>query len=61
MSDEVGEERLGPAIERQQKAGRRVAKGFVADDEPHRVVHDLVTRVSTWPGVAALLWQRLAA
>jgi 2-polyprenyl-6-methoxyphenol hydroxylase-like FAD-dependent oxidoreductase len=55
------EKRLKPAIERQQEAGRRMAKWFVPDDEAHRVVRDLVTRVSTWPGVAGLLRRRMAA
>jgi 2-polyprenyl-6-methoxyphenol hydroxylase-like FAD-dependent oxidoreductase len=55
------EERVKPAIERQQEAGRRIAKWFVPDDEPHRIFRDLVTRASTWPGVARLLRRRMAA
>ncbi|MBI4484898.1 MAG: FAD-dependent monooxygenase [Acidobacteria bacterium] len=55
------EERLKPTIERQQQAGRRMAKWFVPEDEPHRIVRDLVTRMSTWPGVAELLRRRMAA
>jgi 2-polyprenyl-6-methoxyphenol hydroxylase-like FAD-dependent oxidoreductase len=55
------EKRLKPAVERQQQAGRRMAKWFVPDDEPHRVIRDLVTRASTWPGVAGLLRRRMAA
>lgn len=55
------EERLKPTIERQQQAGRRMAKWFVPEDQPHRLVRDLVTRMSTWPGVAGLLRRRMAA
>lgn len=55
------EERLKPTIELQQEAGRRIAKWFVPDDEPHRIVRDLVTRMATWPGVSALLRRRMAA
>jgi 2-polyprenyl-6-methoxyphenol hydroxylase-like FAD-dependent oxidoreductase len=55
------EERLKPAIERQQAAGRRIAKWFVPDDTPHRIVRDLATRMSTWPGIAGLLRSRMAA
>lgn len=55
------EERLKPAIERQQEAGRRLAKWCVPDDEPYRILRDLVTRMSTWPGVAGLLRRRMAA
>ena len=55
------EERLKPTIERQQQAGRRMARWFVPEDEPHRIVRDLVTRMSTWPGVAGLLRRRMAA
>ncbi|MGH8224152.1 MAG: FAD-dependent monooxygenase [Woeseiaceae bacterium] len=55
------EERLKPTIERQQEAGRRIAKWFVPDDEPHRIVRDLVTRMATWPSVSGLLRRRMAA
>jgi flavin-dependent dehydrogenase len=34
---------------------------FVPEDEPHRSLRDLVTRMSTWPGVAGLLRRRMAA
>lgn len=55
------EERLKPVIERQQEAGRRIAKWFVPEDQPHLILRDLVTRISTWPGVAGLLRRRMAA
>ena len=55
------EERLKPAIERQQEAGRRIAKWFVPEDTPHRIVRDLATRMSAWPGVAGLIKARMAA
>ena len=54
------EKRLKPAIDRQQAAGRRMAKWFVPDDEAHRVVRDALMRMSTWPGVAGLLRRRMA-
>lgn len=55
------EERLKPAIERQQEAGRRIAKWFVPDDTHHRIVRDLATRMSTWPGIAGVVRRRMAA
>jgi len=55
------EGRLKPAIERQQAAGRRIAKWFVPDDTPHRIVRDLATRMSTWPGIAGVVRRRMAA
>lgn len=55
------EQRLKPAIERQQKAGRRIAKWFVPDDELHLIVRDTVMRVSTWPLVAPVIRRRMSA
>ena len=55
------EERLKPAIERQQEAGRRIAKWFVPDDPLHRIVRDLATRLCTRPGIAGVVRRRMAA
>lgn len=55
------ERRVKPAIEHQQEAGRRIAKWFVPEDETHLILRDLITRMSTWPGVAGLLRRRMAA
>jgi 2-polyprenyl-6-methoxyphenol hydroxylase-like FAD-dependent oxidoreductase len=54
------EQRLKPTSERQQEAGRRTAKWFVPDDEPHRIVRDLVKRMATWPGVSEPLRRWMA-
>lgn len=55
------EQRLRPAIERQQRAAQRMARWFVPDDERHLVVRDLITRAAAWPVVAAVLRRRMAA
>jgi 2-polyprenyl-6-methoxyphenol hydroxylase-like FAD-dependent oxidoreductase len=55
------EQRLKPAIERQQRAARRIAKWFVPDNELRLMIRDLVTRVSVWPLVAPVLRRRMAA
>jgi 2-polyprenyl-6-methoxyphenol hydroxylase-like FAD-dependent oxidoreductase len=55
------EQRLRPAIDRQQRAARRIAKWFVPRDALHLLLRDIATRASTWPPLAALLRQRMAA
>lgn len=55
------ERRLKPAIERQQRAGRRIAKWFVPEDRPHLALRNLALRTSIWPGVSAVLRRRMAA
>jgi len=54
------ERRLRPAIERQQRAGERMAKWFVPDTERRLAVRDAITRISAWPPVAAVLRRRMA-
>jgi 2-polyprenyl-6-methoxyphenol hydroxylase-like FAD-dependent oxidoreductase len=55
------EQRLRPAITRQQNAARRIAKWFVPDSEFRLIVRDLATRLSTWSVVAPILRRRMAA
>ena len=55
------ERRLKPAIERQQAAGQRLAKWFVPADAFRLRIRNLVTEMSAWPVVAAVLRHRMAA
>jgi 2-polyprenyl-6-methoxyphenol hydroxylase-like FAD-dependent oxidoreductase len=55
------ESRLRPAIERQQRAGRRLAKWFVPESDFGIAVRDVITRASVWPGVASILRNRMTA
>lgn len=55
------EERLRPLIDRQQRAGRRLAKWFVPEGRVGLMVRDLATRAAAWPLVAPVLRRQLAA
>jgi 2-polyprenyl-6-methoxyphenol hydroxylase-like FAD-dependent oxidoreductase len=55
------ERRVRPVIERQQAAGRTMAKWFVPRDRVHRIARDAIVRVSSWPFVAPVLRQQIAA
>jgi 2-polyprenyl-6-methoxyphenol hydroxylase-like FAD-dependent oxidoreductase len=54
------EEKVKPAIEKQQRAGRRMAGWFVPDNQVRLVINDLLTRMVEWP-VAWRLLRRLMA
>jgi 2-polyprenyl-6-methoxyphenol hydroxylase-like FAD-dependent oxidoreductase len=43
------ESRLKPAVERRQKAGRRLARWFVPDDRAHLLARDVAMRLATGP------------
>jgi hypothetical protein len=55
------EERLKPAIERQQNAVARIATWLVPDDELHLLVRNALARVSMWRVIAPILRRRLTA
>ncbi len=52
--------RLRPAIERQQRAGRGIARWFVPDSGWRLAIRDLVLRASCWPVAAQLLQRQIA-
>ena len=54
------EERLRPMIDRQQRAGRRMAKWFVPENHLALMARDLATRAAVWPCVTPLLRHQLA-
>ena len=55
------EARVKPAIVRQQRAGRRMARWFVPSGPISLALRNLVMRASSWPVVAAVLRRRMAA
>jgi 2-polyprenyl-6-methoxyphenol hydroxylase-like FAD-dependent oxidoreductase len=55
------EARLRPVINRQQRAGRRMAKWFIPEGRLGLIVRDWATRAAAWPLVAPLLRRQLAA
>ncbi len=52
--------RVRPSIEKKQKAGRRLARWFVPDNEVQLVIRDTVTRMAEWPIAWRLLKRVLA-
>jgi 2-polyprenyl-6-methoxyphenol hydroxylase-like FAD-dependent oxidoreductase len=54
------EERLRPLIDRQQRAGRRMAKWFVPENHVALMARDVATRAAVWPLVTPLLRRQLA-
>jgi 2-polyprenyl-6-methoxyphenol hydroxylase-like FAD-dependent oxidoreductase len=55
------ERQLKPAIMRKQRAGRRMAKWFVPENQWQLALRDLSARMSTWPVMRPLLRSRLGA
>jgi 2-polyprenyl-6-methoxyphenol hydroxylase-like FAD-dependent oxidoreductase len=55
------EQRMKPAIERQQRAGRRMASWLVPPDAARLTIRNLITQTSTWPLVASVIRSRMAA
>jgi 2-polyprenyl-6-methoxyphenol hydroxylase-like FAD-dependent oxidoreductase len=55
------EARLRPVINRQQRAGRRMATWFVPEGRLGLIVRDWATRAAAWPLVAPFLRRQLAA
>lgn len=55
------EQRLRPLIDRQQRAGRRMAKWFVPESRLGLMARDLATRAAVWPLVAPVVRRQLAA
>lgn len=54
------EERLRPLVDRQQRAGRRMAKWFVPENSVALMARDVATRAAVWPLVTPLLRRQLA-
>lgn len=55
------EQRLKPAIERMQAAGRRIVRWFVPDSPLRAALWQLGMRASSWPIAAAFMRRSLAA
>jgi hypothetical protein len=51
---------MKPAIERKQRAGRRLARWLVPDTRLRQVVNDVLTRMIAWPIVWRLSRRALA-
>ncbi len=54
------EQRLRPAVLRRQVAGRAMADWFVPATPLRLAIRDLITRLSTWPGVRLIVRRSLA-
>lgn len=54
------EQRVKPAIEHKQAAGRRVAGWFVPENSFRLAIRDLGLRMSLWPVAASIIRRRLA-